>query len=307
MIDMNDPRPAVNGQQQKIRSEYKLGAVRDAWIRWVNNHPRLRDRAKLVGVTYITLYPNQTLYKSEGVLVAWAGIDRLRRDCGLSRGALDRNLKLLVKHDLLSPWTGPVPRELKEGRPTQPYVFNMPPTEFFEFVSPRVGKTRGVSLSHSRREKLESENTGATLGVKGRVKPGSFSHSETSFSHSEREFFPRESKLCPKTLDSAIVPSDRHSDRLSEKEGRQRKVSEGTKSWARAKGCGAHPLPEGWVPKVPPKTEAGKRELAKMRDWALANDARRSDWDAQWRNWKIKAVEYMKRDAPDDPARVRFR
>jgi hypothetical protein len=188
------------------RERKKLGAVRDAWIRWVNNHPRLRVRTKLVGVTYIALYPNQTLYKSEGVLVVWAGIERLRKDCGLSRGALDRHLKLLVKHSLLSPWTGEVPREPKVGRPTQPYAFNIPPGEFFEFVPPRIGKTKGKNFSHSRREKLESENR------------GNFSHSESNFSHFEGEFFPRKCELGPKTLDSATLPSDIHSDVPSEKE-----------------------------------------------------------------------------------------
>jgi hypothetical protein len=48
------------------------------------------------------------------------------------------------------------------------------------------------------------------------------------------------------------------------------------------------------------------RELEKMKNWALAKDVRCADWEAFWRNWKIKAVEFMKRDAPADPGRVRY-
>lgn len=59
-------------------------------------------------------------------------------------------------------------------------------------------------------------------------------------------------------------------------------------------------LPDDWVParseaNVQAESEARDRgvdlrsELKNLRDWAKANNAKKADWDATWRNWTRKA------------------
>jgi hypothetical protein len=50
----------------------------------------------------------------------------------------------------------------------------------------------------------------------------------------------------------------------------------------------AHPLPEGWSPKVGVvnMTPVDLFELGKFRDYALAKNRLCADWEAAWRNWQ---------------------
>lgn len=47
------------------------------------------------------------------------------------------------------------------------------------------------------------------------------------------------------------------------------------------------PLPADWVPQfvAPPEGVDADFEFAKFRNWAEANDVRKRNWQAQWRNW----------------------
>ncbi len=53
----------------------------------------------------------------------------------------------------------------------------------------------------------------------------------------------------------------------------------------------AHRLPDNWEPSNAHRLQAQMRgvdadyEAAKFRDWCLSNDARKSDWEATFRNW----------------------
>lgn len=59
----------------------------------------------------------------------------------------------------------------------------------------------------------------------------------------------------------------------------------------------ATPLPGAWNPSAEDNRRSGlseqqlDHELAKFRDYAKANDWRKQDWDATWRNWLRKAEE----------------
>jgi hypothetical protein len=56
----------------------------------------------------------------------------------------------------------------------------------------------------------------------------------------------------------------------------------------------AAPLADTWTPRSEDNALSGQQlenELAKFRDYAKANDWRKVDWDATWRNWQRSASE----------------
>lgn len=66
-------------------------------------------------------------------------------------------------------------------------------------------------------------------------------------------------------------------------------------------------LPADWQPsaenleyaaKIALRADETAEEAEKFRDWATANGEVKSDWDAAWRNWCRKAVEYRARGSP---------
>jgi DNA-binding MarR family transcriptional regulator len=64
----------------------------------------------------------------------------------------------------------------------------------------------------------------------------------------------------------------------------------------------AHPLPPDWMPSPEAQqraieelgsVERATAELAKFRDYYLAKGVEHRDWDATWRNWVRRAIEYV--------------
>lgn len=60
----------------------------------------------------------------------------------------------------------------------------------------------------------------------------------------------------------------------------------------------AHPMPDDWKPKQPVYDDIRyigidiDREAEKLRNWSLANGKLYKDWDAAFRNWLDKAVDF---------------
>lgn len=70
-------------------------------------------------------------------------------------------------------------------------------------------------------------------------------------------------------------------------------------------------LPDDWQPDQSARDYASRqglssgeiaREVEKFRNHARANDRTASDWGAAWRNWCVKAAEFMNKPPPADPS-----
>ena len=100
--------------------------------------------------------------------------------------------------------------------------------------------------------------------------------------------------------------SDRDRDRDKTQEQDQERVS-------RKRSTTATTLPDGWTPKPEPELVkaiggdvAARRELAKFRDYWIAQPgakARKKDWQATWRNWLRNSQDFRQRASPSEPAK----
>lgn len=70
-------------------------------------------------------------------------------------------------------------------------------------------------------------------------------------------------------------------------------------------------LPDDWRPDQSARDYASRqglssgeiaREVEKFRNHARANDRTASDWGAAWRNWCVKAAEFLNKPPPADPS-----
>ena len=89
------------------------------------------------------------------------------------------------------------------------------------------------------------------------------------------------------TIATAIRPPSKEEPRREEEKKEDRRE--------RSRRKPATPLPDTWNPQVDDNKLSGKQlenELASFRDYAKANDWRKADWDATWRNWQRKADAY---------------
>jgi hypothetical protein len=74
----------------------------------------------------------------------------------------------------------------------------------------------------------------------------------------------------------------------------------------KSKSKGEHELPSAFTPDWPAATSQGlsmveaHREFERFKNHAAMKNRRCSDWQAAWRNWCIKAAEYMGKPPPGD-------
>jgi len=136
---MSDLPQRGAGRKQKISSQDatpcrgEFEATREAWIRWIAKS-KLPDGVKFLGAHYLSIYSSREVHNAERALVAWAKLDRLGDELGISLSQAGRRVETLLKKGYLSRWTGPIPRgewEERRGRPSAAYRFTTPPAGYF--------------------------------------------------------------------------------------------------------------------------------------------------------------------------------